>query len=73
MTYITLNGDYRKINTKLISGYHLLKFIAFSTNLVELLGEGLKTYANEKYDLNRSELDGVNLFTMDAIFLSISF
>lgn len=49
MTYITLNGDYRKVNTKMISGYHLLKFIAFSTNLVELLGDGLKTYANEKY------------------------
>lgn len=49
MTYIMRNGDHRKVNTTMISGYHLLKFIAFSTNLVELLGEGLKTYANERY------------------------
>lgn len=33
----------------MLTGYHLLKFVAFSTNLVELLGEGLRTYANEKY------------------------
>lgn len=48
MTFTTLNGDFKKINKQMLSGYHLLKFIAFSTNLVELLGEGLKTYANEK-------------------------
>lgn len=48
MTFATLNGDFRKVNEKSITGYHLLKFIAFSTNLVELLGEGLKTYGNER-------------------------
>lgn len=48
MTLITMNGDFKKVNQKMLTGYHLLKFIAFSTNLVELLGEGLRTYANEK-------------------------
>lgn len=48
MTFITMNGDLKKVNRNMVTGYHLLKFIAFSTNLVELLGEGLKTYANEK-------------------------
>lgn len=43
-----MNGDLKKVNKKMFTGYHLLKFIAFSTNLVELLGEGLKTYANER-------------------------
>lgn len=52
MTFITMNGDLKKMNKKMLTGYHLLKFIAFSTNLVELLGEGLKTYANERYDRN---------------------
>lgn len=49
MTLITMNGDFKKVNQKMLTGYHLLKFVAFSTNLVELLGEGLRTYANEKY------------------------
>lgn len=48
MTFTTMNGDFHKVNTKSITGYHLLKFIAFSTNLVELFGEGLKTYGNER-------------------------
>lgn len=33
----------------LISGHHLLKLIAFSSNLVQLLGEGLATYDTERY------------------------
>lgn len=53
MTFTTMNGDFKKINKNMLSGYHLLKFIAFSTNLVELLGEGLKTYANERYKFLR--------------------
>lgn len=48
MTFTTMNADLHKVNEKSITGYHLLKFIAFSTNLVELFGEGLKTYGNEK-------------------------
>lgn len=48
MTFTIRNVDHKKINKQMLTGYHLLKFIAFSTNLVELLGEGLKTYANEK-------------------------
>lgn len=48
MTFTSTNGDHKKINKYMLTGYYLLKFIAFSTNFVELLGEGLKTYADEK-------------------------
>lgn len=49
MTFTDWDGDERRVNVKRISGHHLLKFIAFATNLVELIGEGLKTYATERY------------------------
>lgn len=49
MTFAHWDGDQRKVNVKRITGHHLLKFIAFATNLVELIGEGLKTYATERY------------------------
>lgn len=49
MTFTYWDGDKRQVNVKRITGHHLLKFIAFATNLVELIGEGLKTYATERY------------------------
>lgn len=49
MTFTHWDGDQRKVNVKRITGHHLLKFIAFATNLVELIGEGLRTYATERY------------------------
>lgn len=49
MTFAHWDGDERKVNVKRMTGHHLLKFIAFATNLVELIGEGLRTYATERY------------------------
>lgn len=49
MTFAYWDGDQRRVNVKRITGHHLLKFIAFATNLVELIGEGLKTYATERF------------------------
>lgn len=40
------------LNENNITGTHLLKFIAFATNLVQLLGEGLKTYDTERFVKN---------------------
>lgn len=48
MTFIKLDGDQPKLDDTQITGHHLLKFIAFSTQLVELIGDGLRTYANER-------------------------
>ena len=31
-----------------ITGYNLLTFIAFSTNLIEILSNGLETYKSER-------------------------
>lgn len=49
MTFVEWDGDQRRMNVKKITGHHLLKFIAFATNLVELVGEGLNTYATDRY------------------------
>lgn len=49
MTFATKDGDQHRIDESKLTAYHLLKFIAFSTNLIELTGEGLKTYSNERY------------------------
>lgn len=49
MTYTYWDGDQRKVNVNRLTGHHLLKFIAFASNLVELIGEGLRTYATERY------------------------
>ncbi|XP_063706197.1 ectopic P granules protein 5 homolog [Culicoides brevitarsis] len=37
------------INFSSVSGHHLLKSIAFAIKLIEMLGQGLKTYENERY------------------------
>lgn len=37
------------VNTGAVSGHHLIKAIVFSTRLVEMLGQGLKTYEDERY------------------------
>lgn len=37
------------VNTGAVSGHHLVKAIVFSTRLVEMLGQGLKTYEDERY------------------------
>lgn len=49
MTFVQRDGEDRKVNVKRVTGHHLLKFIAFATNLVELIGQGLQTYATERY------------------------
>lgn len=37
------------ISSDAISGHHVLQSIAFCTNLIELFGQGLRTYEGEKY------------------------
>lgn len=49
MTFAIKRYDKYSIMESSITGHHLLKFIAFSTNLVHLLGEGLKTYDTERF------------------------
>lgn len=49
ITFSHLKRDEYVMYWDLISGHHILKFIAFSTNLVQLLGEGLATYDTERY------------------------
>lgn len=49
MTFVKLDGDQHRMDESKLTGHHLLRFIAFSTNLIELIGEGLKTYSNERY------------------------
>lgn len=48
MTFVETKGESSTVNEKMITGHHLLKFIAFSSNLVQLVGEGLKTYDTER-------------------------
>lgn len=49
MTSTKLDGDQYKVDEQKITALKLLKFMAFSTTLVELIGEGMKTYAHERY------------------------
>lgn len=37
------------INFSSVSGHHLLKSIAFAIKLIEMLGQGLKTYENDRF------------------------
>lgn len=49
MTFADKRYDKYGIADESVTGHHLLKFIAFATNLVQLLGEGLKTYDTERF------------------------
>lgn len=49
MTFAQWDGEQYKLDESKLTTHHLLKFIAFSTNMIELIGEGLKTYSNERY------------------------
>lgn len=48
MTFANLDQEKGFLDEKFITGQHLLRFIAFSTNFIELLGQGLKTYNTER-------------------------
>lgn len=48
MTFAESRGEFSTLHQNKITGHHLLKFISFSTNLVQLIGEGLKTYDSER-------------------------
>lgn len=48
MTFVETKGEFPVLNERMVTGHHLLKFIAFSSNLVQLVGEGLKTYDTER-------------------------
>lgn len=49
MTFAVKRGDKYTIAEDSVTGHHLLKFIAFATELVQLLGEGLRTYDTERF------------------------
>lgn len=49
MTFAVKRFDKYSINDNSVTGHHLLKFIAFATDLVQLLGEGLRTYDTERF------------------------
>lgn len=49
MTFVNVKNDKYALDEKFITGQHLLRFIAFSTNFIELLGCGLKTYDTGRY------------------------
>lgn len=49
MTFAIKRYDKYTITEESVTGHHLLQFIAFATNLVELLGVGLRTYDTERF------------------------
>jgi ectopic P granules protein 5 len=49
LTLAELKSDNYHIDRESISGHHLLVSLAFGTNFVELLGQGLLTYNTERY------------------------
>lgn len=49
ITFAQRKNDQYHLYEDFITGHHLLKFIAFSSHFVELLGDGLGTYDTERY------------------------